>query len=398
MQLYGAANIDGATFINNSSNGDGGAINGENSDNVTLTNCSFVGNSSGSYGGALAVGLAAGVSRCAFQNNVATGNGGAIASDGNLYVDDCLFNHNTVGGDGGAVYQGSASTGERALVNNTFVYNSSGSPTTGGAISSAGSMILGNDIIAFNSSGILATGLLETQSNNNCLYNNQYFDYSGVSPGSTDVSADPRFIDSSNGDFHVLSTSPCIDAGNLLYLTYLSPIPVADLDGNPRVMGSPLQVDIGCYEFTSLQTITGTVQLQGAVNAQQTLMFTFRPTVGSPSFPRFATLDASGNFTLTNLPPLPYTVAVVGPRYLQSDVTYTVYASGNAGLDASLLAGDINGDNLVDITDFSLLASAFGSDPASPYWNPYADLNNDGVVDISDFSLLAANFGLSGDP
>ncbi|MBK8022476.1 MAG: proprotein convertase P-domain-containing protein [Chloroflexi bacterium] len=55
--------------------------------------------------------------------------------------------------------------------------------------------------------------------------------------------------------------------------------------------------------------------------------------------------------------------------------------------------GDINRDGFVNISDFSLLAIAFGSATGEPTYNAAADLNDDGFVNISDFSLLAANFG-----
>jgi len=57
---------------------------------------------------------------------------------------------------------------------------------------------------------------------------------------------------------------------------------------------------------------------------------------------------------------------------------------------------DINIDFKVDIKDISLVAKAFGSTPAIPYWNPYCDINNDGKVDIRDVSAVAKKFGWVG--
>lgn len=55
--------------------------------------------------------------------------------------------------------------------------------------------------------------------------------------------------------------------------------------------------------------------------------------------------------------------------------------------------GDLNGDNVIDVHDAILFASAFGSVPASLDWNPKADLNNDDIVDLFDAIILASNFG-----
>ena len=57
----------------------------------------------------------------------------------------------------------------------------------------------------------------------------------------------------------------------------------------------------------------------------------------------------------------------------------------------TLLAGDINGDDHVDIFDLVTVGSQFGSTSPSP---AAADINGDGVVDIVDIVLLAKNYGI----
>ena len=58
-------------------------------------------------------------------------------------------------------------------------------------------------------------------------------------------------------------------------------------------------------------------------------------------------------------------------------------------------SGDIepplNGDGDVDILDYSLLVSNFGT-TGSPGWIP-ADIDSDGDVDLFDYNLLVSNFG-----
>ena len=53
---------------------------------------------------------------------------------------------------------------------------------------------------------------------------------------------DPQFVDPINGDYHLSSTSPCINAG-----TDLTLLPAADLDGGERNVAGT--VDLGCFEF-----------------------------------------------------------------------------------------------------------------------------------------------------
>lgn len=58
-----------------------------------------------------------------------------------------------------------------------------------------------------------------------------------------------------------------------------------------------------------------------------------------------------------------------------------------------IIPGDVNGDGIIDIYDAIAAAQAFGSNPASPNWNPAADLNGDGQVDIFDIIIIGMNFG-----
>ena len=58
----------------------------------------------------------------------------------------------------------------------------------------------------------------------------------------------PQFVNAGNGDYHLQSTSLCIDEG------FTTGMPGTDLDGNLRVdvagVGDPLLIfDMGAYEY-----------------------------------------------------------------------------------------------------------------------------------------------------
>lgn len=53
-------------------------------------------------------------------------------------------------------------------------------------------------------------------------------------------------------------------------------------------------------------------------------------------------------------------------------------------------AGDVDGDGVINLRDFSILASNFGRTGLS---RAQGDLNGDGTVGLVDFSILASNFG-----
>jgi hypothetical protein len=60
--------------------------------------------------------------------------------------------------------------------------------------------------------------------------------------GGNNIEDDPRFVDASGGDLHLLVSSHAIDAG-----THRVPgLPAIDLDGNPRIQGG--DIDMGAYE------------------------------------------------------------------------------------------------------------------------------------------------------
>lgn len=108
---------------------------------------------------------------------------------------------------------------------------------------------------------------------------------------------------------------------------------------------------------------------------------------------------ADGSFAFTAPTAGTYDIAFKASHWLRRVVANVVVDSnGAAGVNASLLNGDVNGDNVISIGDFNQLRSAFGSTSASGNWNPNADLNGDGNVSIGDFNILRSNFGASGNP
>jgi len=54
---------------------------------------------------------------------------------------------------------------------------------------------------------------------------------------------------------------------------------------------------------------------------------------------------------------------------------------------------DLNEDGVVDMQDIGIAASAFGSYPSHPRWNPIADINKDDAVNMRDIALIARHFG-----
>jgi hypothetical protein len=124
------------------------------------------------------------------------------------------------------------------------------------------------------------------------------------------------------------------------------------------------------------------------------------------------TTDASGFFTVSvgGLPSGTYNWRVksaqVGPTPAQYNTGYlaTSGAVTLAGLpvtsvDMGLqIDGDCNNDNRITVSDFVIVANAFGSSTGMPNYDNRADINGDGIVRIADFNEVRRNFGFQGAP
>jgi hypothetical protein len=125
--------------------------------------------------------------------------------------------------------------------NYSGVYCESASPT------------LTNDTIAENSSGIgWYTFTPSSPVITNCILWNAgateiaagaatYSDVRGGAAGVGNIDADPGFVSSSTGDFHLSAGSPCIDVATS------AGAPATDRDGTPRPFGAGS--DMGAYEY-----------------------------------------------------------------------------------------------------------------------------------------------------
>jgi len=154
-----------------------------------------------------------------------------------------------------------------------------------GSLSYGSTPLIASNVIAFNSSGIMATRSLTTTVtlHNNCVYNPAGADYSGLSAGDGDIYSDPLLMSWTRGDYGLAIHSPCIDAG------YTPAVPAdvtTDYGGNQRFMDDPFTpdcrwlagscgnspvVDIGAYEFVSI--IPGDFDNSGTVDNDDLSMF-----------------------------------------------------------------------------------------------------------------------------
>jgi hypothetical protein len=110
--------------------------------------------------------------------------------------------------------------------------------------------------------------------------------------------------------------------------------------------------------------------------------------LASPDGPYTAS-DESGSFDFSYEGSV--TLQVHHPGYLDALAPIQAHLDGFLDMgEITLVGGDVNGDNQINILDLSFIGAQFGTD------NAKADLNGDSTVDILDLTMVGANFGKSG--
>jgi hypothetical protein len=101
-------------------------------------------------------------------------------------------------------------------------------------------------------------------------------------------------------------------------------------------------------------------------------------------------LQADGTFILP-ISPGDYRVFASASGFLRTEGSVTIQDGDTITLPANkLLAGDIDGNNVIDQLDALTIGMNYGiPTPPAP---PAADLNNDSVIDFLDLELLAMNY------
>ncbi|MBI2022806.1 hypothetical protein HYS97_03090 [Candidatus Daviesbacteria bacterium] len=62
-----------------------------------------------------------------------------------------------------------------------------------------------------------------------------------------------------------------------------------------------------------------------------------------------------------------------------------------------LIAGDLNDDNVINSSDYSIAKAAYGATPGSEKWNELADFNLDGIINYFDLGIIQKHLGVTGE-
>jgi hypothetical protein len=101
--------------------------------------------------------------------------------------------------------------------------------------------------------------------------------------------------------------------------------------------------------------------------------------------------NADGTFLLT-APAGTYTVVAVASGFLSAQGSATLVGGSTTTQPVvSLLAGDIDNNNVIDQFDAMTIGMSYNTSVPTA-----ADLNNDGIINVLDLELLAQNYRKTG--
>ena len=88
-------------------------------------------------------------------------------------------------------------------------------------------------------------------------------------------------------------------------------------------------------------------------------------------------------------------VALKGTTFLRRITAVTLGSNGASGVAFTAPNGNVNGDTIIDLSDYLDLVAAFDSSEGGGSYSANADLNKDAVVDLGDYLILVGSFDLS---
>jgi hypothetical protein len=140
-------------------------------------------------------------------------------------------------------------------------------------------------------------------------------------------------------------------------------------------------------------TVSGVVDLQGRDNDSGVVVDPLAG-VAYGYNPAPVTTGSWGTYSFSNMTDDTYRFTIEMARYLDAWADIVVSGDSKTLNKVTLLGGDANDDDTVEIGDASIIGGDFGHSGGSIV-HPEADINNDGMVDILDLVLMGGNYGKS---
>ena len=359
----------------------------------------------------------------------------AIDEGGGIYGDDTsqfevvgnVIEENTAGQLGGGMALNSSDRNPEAVItDNLFARNTAGVIAALCCPYGADDLVLQHDTFAFNTGQYALATRGDPESRhwvegveNSILFNpdagaeaegfpdfwhpTRYCLIRGWTGGDElgNFDADPQFVDPNNGDYHLLPTSPCVNAGAPSYSVGPG---VTDLDGNPRLQRG--RVDVGCYETPFVSLLASEPPADGTLPrmADNVVELVFNGTISPlpPGGAPVSIVPLAGGGDVTSSFTLELTSTTVGNDTLRAvengsglpnQTWYRIEPAVGLDvvpfvLDVCTLIGDADGSGRVTTGDYGEVKLHLGE-----RGEVRCDLNASGRVTTADYSVVKAHMG-----
>ncbi len=256
-----------------------------------------------------------------------------------------------------------------------------------------------------------------TTKKNNAFLQNNILQGSGSITGGTYASevtqsgnwstSNAYFLDPANHNYRLTSASTgAINKGIALGTGYggISLVPTYQYVFPYANQARPTDstIDVGAYEYTPNHApVVDAGPAQSVVEGQAVQLHATASDFDCNPLTYAWTQPGGLNVVLTGIgsPDLAFTAPTIS-TLAQAGMAFTVtVGDGQGGLTSDsvnvrvYMAGDINRDDSVDVTDLLQFAAAFGTVTGDAKYDAASDVNSDGSVDVVDLMTLAENWG-----
>ena len=132
--------------------------------------------------------------------------------------------------------------------------------------------------------------------------------------------------------------------------------------------------------------------VEGSLSQNPKFLLSFSVNVGKDG--TYSNLSLAGLTTGSS-----YTALVKGSAQIAASSTFVMsptITNLESGTAINMLTGDLNEDNVINTSDYSLVQNALGNTTSSANWNDNLDLNKDGVINIFDLAIINKNMNQIG--
>ncbi len=363
--------LQNVKILDNTASAYGGGICCELYSYPSLQNVTISNNSAYHFGG----GIYCSTGSSPSLNNVTISGNSAFQDGGGFYCDDSspsLENVAITSNYGGGIY----CYGSSSILQNVTISGNSGGLFCGGIYCYGSNLSLANSILWNNTSQeiYIQSGSVTAT----------YSDIEGGWAGTGNINLDPLFVDPGNGDYHLQSTSLCIDYGDPD--TDISDYET-DLDGNPRIRN--VIIDMGVYEYQD-----GGITVQNTIPADDNQAYEFTDTGTTIQFSGTHPVTTI-NATKHNTDPGVYGSLPAGIENISTDRYWNIYSTdGNVGVyDVTFDLSGVSG-----IQNFNTLHILKRDNSSSDWQDVVTDLGSTltynepsitviGLTSFSDFGI-----------